>query len=87
MQEYKKTVITKDQVVPIAEKMRKAGNALVMIHGFIDNDGQMDVSWDYAVDPAIESYHVIGETVLPSIGELTTQRRRGRSASSTSCSR
>ena len=52
MQEYKKTVITKDQVVPIAEKMRKAGNALVMIHGFIDNDGQMDVSWDYAVDPA-----------------------------------
>ena len=48
MQEYKKTVITKDQVVPIAEKMRKAGNALVMIHGFIDNDGQMDVSWDYA---------------------------------------
>ena len=70
MQEYKKTVITKDQVVPIAEKMRKAGNALVMIHGFIDNDGQMDVSWDYAVDPAIESYHVIGETVLPSIGEI-----------------
>ena len=67
MQEYKKTVITKDQVVPIAEKMRKAGNALVMIHGFIDNDGQMDVSWDYAVDPAIESYHVRGETVLPSI--------------------
>ena len=63
MQEYKKTVITKDQVVPIAEKMRKAGNALVMIHGFIDNDGQM-------VDPAIESYHVIGETVLPSVGEI-----------------
>ncbi len=70
MQEYKKTVITKDQVVPIAERMRKEGRALVMIHAFINNEGQMDVSWDYAVDPAIESYHVIGETVLPSIGEI-----------------
>ena len=70
MQEYKKTVITKDQVVPIAEKMRKAGNALVMIHGFINKDGQMDVSYDYAVDPAIESYHVVGETALPSIAPV-----------------
>ena len=70
MQEYKKTVITKDQVVPIAERMRKEGRALVMIHAFINNEGQMDVSWDYAVDPAVESYHVIGETVLPSISGI-----------------
>lgn len=70
MQEYKKTVITKDQVVPIAERMRKEGHFLVMIHGFIDKDGQMDVSWDYAVNPTIESYHVIGETSLPSLGDI-----------------
>jgi len=70
MQEYKKTIITKDQIVPIAERMRKEGRYLVMIHGFIDKDGQMDVSYDYAVDPAIESYHVVGETKLPSIGEI-----------------
>ena len=69
MQEYKKIVITKDQVVPIAERMKKEGHFLVMIHGFIDKDGQMDVSWDYAVNPAIESYHVVGETTLPSVGE------------------
>ena len=70
MQEYKKTVITKDQVVPIAERMRKEGHYLVMIHCFIDKDGQMDVSWDYAVNPTIESYHVIGETSLPSLGDI-----------------
>lgn len=70
MQEYRKTIITKDQIVPIAERMRKEGRYLVMIHGFIDKDGQMDVSYDYAVDPAIESYHVVGETTLPSIGEI-----------------
>ncbi len=70
MQEYRKTIITRDQIVPIAERMRKEGRYLVMIHGFIDKDGQMDVSYDYAVDPAIESYHVVGETKLPSIGEI-----------------
>ena len=70
MQEYKKIVIEKDQIVPTAERMRKAGKALLMIHAFINNEDKMDVSWDYAVDPAVESYHVIGETKLPSIGEI-----------------
>ena len=70
MQEYKKIVITKDQIVPIAEKMRKEGRLLVMIHGFINEEGLMDVSWDYAVDPVIESYHVVGETSFPSIESI-----------------
>ena len=70
MQEYKRIDISKDQVVPVAERMRREGRYLVMIHGFINNDGQMDVSYEYAVDPAIESYHVVGETVLPSIGDI-----------------
>ena len=70
MQEYKKIVLTKDQIVPIAEKMRKEGRLLVMIHGFINEEGLMDVSWDYAVDPVVESYHVIGETSFPSIESI-----------------
>ena len=70
MQEYRKIVISKDQIVPIAEKMRKEGRLLVMIHGFINEEGLMDVSWDYAVDPVVESYHVIGETTLPSIESI-----------------
>ena len=70
MQEYKRIEISKDQVVPIAEKMRKAGVFLVMIHGFLNEEGKLDISYEYAVDPAIESYHVVGETTLPSIGEI-----------------
>ena len=70
MQEYRKIVISKDQIVPIAEKMRKEGRLLVMIHGFINEEGLMDISWDYAVDPVIESYHVIGETSFPSIESI-----------------
>lgn len=70
MQEYKRTDIGKDQIVPVAERMRKAGNYLVMVHAFLDKNGQIDISYDYAVDPAIESYHVVGEMKVPSIGDI-----------------
>lgn len=70
MQEYRRIDITRDQIVPIAKRMRKSGRYLVMIHAFIDKDGQMDISYDYAVDPAIESYHVAGETKVPSIAPI-----------------
>ncbi len=70
MQEYKRIDIDKDQIVPLAERMRRQGRQLVMIHGFIDKNGQMDISYDYAVEPVIESYHVVGQTVLPSIGDI-----------------
>lgn len=70
MQEYKKFVIEKDQIVPTAERMRKAGYLLTMIHAFIDKDGKMDISWDYSVEPVVESYHVTGEMKVPSIGEI-----------------
>ena len=46
MQEYKRIDIGKDQIVPVAERMRKAGVYLVMIHAFIDKEGRMDISWD-----------------------------------------
>ena len=36
LQEYKRIDIQKDQIVPIAERMRKQGVYLVMIHGFLN---------------------------------------------------
>ncbi|MBO6040064.1 MAG: NADH-quinone oxidoreductase subunit C [Oscillospiraceae bacterium] len=70
MQEYKRIDISKDQIVPIAERMRRQNVYLVMIHAFINKEGLPDISWDYAVDPALESYHVVGETCVPSIGGI-----------------
>lgn len=70
MQEYKKIIIGKDEIIPVAERMRKEGRYLVMIHAFFNKDGEADISYDYAVDPAVESYHVIGEMKVPSISEI-----------------
>ena len=70
MQEYKKTMIGKDQIVPIAERMRKNGVWLTMIHAFLTKEGQVEICYDYQVEPNIESYHVVGEMSVPSIGEI-----------------
>lgn len=70
MQEYKRIDITKDEIVPLAKRMRDEGRYLIMVHGFLNKDGQPDISYDYAVDPDTESYHVVGETKLPSISSI-----------------
>lgn len=70
MQEYKRIDIGADQIIPVAERMRKAGNYLVMVHAFINKEGKPDISYDYAVDPAVESYHVVGEWKVPSISGI-----------------
>ena len=70
MQEYKRIDISKDQITAVAERMRKRTVYLVMIHAFVNKEGLLDISWDYAVDPGVESYHVVGETRVPSIGEI-----------------
>ena len=70
MQEYKKISITKDEIVPTAEKMRAEGVTLAMIHGFIDDNGKPNISYEYALGETIESYTVEGESVLPSISSI-----------------
>ncbi len=70
MQEYKKISITKDEVVPVARRMREAGVPLAMIHGFINDAGKPNISYEYEVGSGIESYTVDGEDVLPSIAGI-----------------
>ena len=70
MQEYKKISITKDEVVPTAERMKKDGVVLAMIHGFINDQGLPNISYEYDVNGVIESYTVDGEKVLPTITHI-----------------
>ena len=67
MQTNKKTMITKDQIVPVAEKMKADGVQLIMIHGYLDNAGTPVISYEYSMGPLVDSYEVRGESVLPSI--------------------
>ena len=70
MQDYKMTEITRDEIVPIAERMRREGRQLVMIHAYVQKDGQEHISWDYEVGNCVESYYLLGEKNLPSIAGI-----------------
>ena len=70
MQPYEKQRISKEEILPIAEKMRAEGVALAMIHAFIDEKGVPNVSYEYQKDPSIISCTVEGESVLPSISSI-----------------
>jgi Ni,Fe-hydrogenase III component G len=73
MQENKKTSITKEQIVPTAEKMRADGVMLVMIHAYFEEDGTPVVTYEYGQGPTLESYEVRGEKVLPDIAPIYDQ--------------
>ena len=70
MQSNEVIEITKDEVVPTAEKMRKEGRALTMVHCYLDKEGLPVVSYDYDFGPVVKSYVVKGEKVLPTISGI-----------------
>ena len=70
MQGYREVQITKDDIVPTALKMKHDGVFLAMIHAYIQTDGQVRVSYEYAQDPELVAYYVVGETVLPSVSDI-----------------
>ena len=65
MQGYEKIVMTKDDIVPTAQRMRDEGRRLVMIHGFLTDNG-FNVSYEYEVGSNVESYTVETAESLPS---------------------
>jgi NADH:ubiquinone oxidoreductase subunit C len=73
MQENRKFEITKEEILTVAERMKKEGRALLMIHGFADKEGNSVVSYDYDLGVCVESYEIRGEQVLPSISGVYDQ--------------
>ncbi len=70
MQEYKKINIGKDDIRPTAERYRKEGIPLAMIHAFGNPDGTFNISYEFEVGKGIESVTVDGVTEVPSIADI-----------------
>ena len=70
MQDYKIIEISREEVLPTAERMRKDGVFLAMIHGHIDDDGNPVVAYEYQIGSGIESYQVRGEKKIPTISGI-----------------
>lgn len=70
MQEFKSFDIKKEDVVPLAQRMKDAGYRLLIVQGYVDKEGKNVVCYQYEVGNTIESYKVVGEEVLPSISHI-----------------
>lgn len=70
MQEFKSVEIKKEDIVSLAEKMKKDGVRLLMIQGYVDKEGENVICYQYEVGNCIESYVVKGEKELPSITQI-----------------
>lgn len=62
--------ITREQIVPTAEKMRAEGRLLVLIHGHLESNGTPVVSYDYDDGANLLSCEVRGESSLPTISHI-----------------
>ncbi len=70
MQEYRKIPVTKDEIVPVARRMRDEGVILAMIHGYVTPSGAYNISYEYQKGEVIESYTIEGEDNLPTISTI-----------------
>lgn len=70
MQEYRVISITKEEILPLARRMRESGTVLAMIHGYPDENGLPVISYEFENGADIDSYTVRGERILPSISGI-----------------
>lgn len=70
MQGYQKIMISPEEIVPTAKRMRAEGRALAMIHGFLAKEKKYNVSYEFEVGDNIESYTVETDGSLPDISDI-----------------
>lgn len=70
MQLYNKTVITVEELLPLAQRMRSQRRPLTMIHGHVDKEGRNILHYDFDLGETIESYVLEDVTSVPSLSPI-----------------
>ncbi len=69
-QEYRIIPIEIGEIRHIARKMRRKGVILAMIHGYLDQNGEPVISYEYQIEPYVESYTIHGYMEVPTISDI-----------------
>lgn len=67
MHKFDSTDITKEELIPIAEKMLKEKRRLVIMNGYVDKEGKNVVAYNFDIDGDIKTYLCKGYSMLPSL--------------------
>lgn len=67
MHKFDSTYITKEELIPIAEKMLSEKRRLVIMNGYVDKEGNNVVAYNFDIDGDIKTYLCKGYSLLPSL--------------------
>jgi hypothetical protein len=70
MHKFDSISITKEELIPISEKMLSEKRRLVIMNGYIDKEGNNVVAYNFDIDGDIKTYLCKGYTVLPSLTRI-----------------
>lgn len=62
--------ITKEELLPLAEKMLKEKRRLVIMNGYIDKEGRNVVAYNFDIDGDLVTYLCKGYNEIPSLTPL-----------------
>lgn len=68
--------ITKDEVIKVAKSRLKEKRRLLMINGYINEEKENVVAYNYDIDGGVTTYLVKGENELPSITSIYGESAR-----------
>jgi hypothetical protein len=67
MHKFDSTNISKEELIPIAERMLSEKRRLVIMNGYIDKEGNNVVAYNFDIDGDIKTYLCKGYSSLPSL--------------------
>jgi Ni,Fe-hydrogenase III component G len=67
MHKFDSTYITREELIPIAEKMLNEKRRLVIMNGYVDKEGSNVVAYNFDIDGDIKTYLCKGYSLLPSL--------------------
>lgn len=67
MHDFKGKYISKEEIIPVAEKMLKEKRRLLIMNGYIDKEEKKVIAYNYCIDGDVETYLCSGYDSIPSI--------------------
>ena len=64
------TEISKEELLPLAEKMSKEKRRLIIMNGYIDKEGNNTVVYNFDVDGQIKTYVCKGCSTMPTVTHI-----------------
>lgn len=76
MHDFNKINISSNELIKIAKEMKNQKNRLVIINGYINEDKENVVCYNFDINGKIDTYTIVGEDKIPTITTIYGEAAR-----------